>query len=93
MDHSAFDAYSLLIEADGVRLFYTSDLRAHGRKGSLFKRLLREPPARLSSLLLEGTTLGRPAAAESLSEQEVERRPKRPDPHRYRPLLALLGRA
>jgi len=31
-DHSAFDAYSLLFDADGRRLFYTGDLRAHGRR-------------------------------------------------------------
>ncbi|MHB8449297.1 MAG: MBL fold metallo-hydrolase [Mycobacteriales bacterium] len=31
-DHSAFDAYSLLVEADEQRLFYTGDIRAHGRK-------------------------------------------------------------
>ena len=33
-DHCAFDAYSLLIEAGGRRLFYTGDIRAHGRKGA-----------------------------------------------------------
>lgn len=29
-DHSAFDSYSLLVEADGARLFYTGDIRGHG---------------------------------------------------------------
>src|SRR5207253_1476896 len=43
-DHSAFDAYSLLIEGDGRRLFYTGDMRAHGRKAGLFEELLRRPP-------------------------------------------------
>lgn len=54
-DHSAFDAYSLLIEADGRRLFYTGDFRGHGRKAALFERLLREPPAEIDVLLTEGT--------------------------------------
>jgi ribonuclease J len=54
-DHSAFDAYSLLVEADGRRLFYTGDIRGHGRKGALFERLLRDGPADVDVLLMEGT--------------------------------------
>jgi ribonuclease J len=54
-DHSAFDAYSLLIEADEQRLFYTGDIRALGRKKSLFDKLLADPPAALDVLLMEGT--------------------------------------
>lgn len=54
-DHSAFDAYSLLVEAGGRRLFYTGDLRAHGRKRGAFEQLLRDPPPDLDVLLMEGT--------------------------------------
>lgn len=54
-DHSAFDAYSLLVEADGRRLFYTGDLRAHGRKAALFEQLLEHPPPDVEVLLMEGT--------------------------------------
>jgi len=32
VDHSAFDAHALLVEADGARLFYSGDFRMHGRK-------------------------------------------------------------
>lgn len=32
MDHSAYDAYAVLVEAAGKKLFYTGDLRGHGRK-------------------------------------------------------------
>jgi ribonuclease J len=60
VDHSAYDAYAVLVEADGVALFYSGDLRAHGRKAALFHKLLRLPPDRVDVLLLEGTTLGRP---------------------------------
>jgi ribonuclease J len=60
VDHSAYDAYAILVEADGVALFYSGDLRAHGRKAALFYKLLRMPPARVDVMLLEGTTLGRP---------------------------------
>jgi ribonuclease J len=54
-DHSAFDAYSLLIEADGRRVFYTGDLRAHGRKAALFEQLLEHPPSSVEVMLMEGT--------------------------------------
>jgi ribonuclease J len=38
MIHSAYDAYSLLIGADGQRLFYSADFRGHGRKAALFEQ-------------------------------------------------------
>jgi ribonuclease J len=59
VDHSAYDAYAVLVESEGKRLFHTGDLRAHGRKGSLFEKLLRLPPANVDVLLMEGTTIGR----------------------------------
>ncbi len=61
-DHSAFDAYSILIEADGRRLFYTGDLRAHGRKAALFERFVADPPRGIDAVLMEGTHV-RPDAA------------------------------
>jgi len=60
VDHSAYDAYALLIEAEGRRLFYSGDLRAHGRKASLFEKMVRRPPQEVNVMLLEGTTLSRP---------------------------------
>jgi len=56
-DHSAFDAYSLLVEAEGKRLFYTGDIRGHGRKGAIFEELLRKPPAGVDVMLMEGTNI------------------------------------
>ena len=44
-DHSAYDAFSLLIEAGGRSLFHTGDIRGHGRKAAAFERLLADPPA------------------------------------------------
>lgn len=55
VDHSAYDAYALLVEAEGRRLFYSGDLRAHGRKPGAFRRLLQNPPRNVDVLLLEGT--------------------------------------
>jgi ribonuclease J len=72
-DHSAYDAYSLLIEADEQRVFYSGDLRAHGRKSALFERLLKKPPTGVNVLLMEGTTIGRTRGDTSLdSEVSVE---------------------
>jgi len=59
VDHSAYDAYAILVEADGKRLFYTGDLRAHGRKSSLFEKLVANPPKNVDVLLMEGTCIGR----------------------------------
>jgi ribonuclease J len=74
-DHSAFDAYSLLIEADGKRLFYSGDLRGHGRKARLFEALIARPPRPVDVLMLEGTTLSRPEAGDRAeTEAELERR-------------------
>jgi ribonuclease J len=62
VDHSAYDSYALMVEAEGRRLFYTGDLRAHGRKAGLYERLVDDPPAGVDVLLIEGTTIGRPDA-------------------------------
>ena len=59
MDHSAYDSYAVLIEADGQRVFYTGDLRGHDRKAALFNRLLDNPPEDVDVLLMEGTTIQR----------------------------------
>ncbi|OGR74288.1 MAG: hypothetical protein A2089_03870 [Elusimicrobia bacterium GWD2_63_28] len=59
-DHSAFDSYSLLIRVGGKSLFYSGDLRAHGRKGYFFESLLRDIPRSIDHFLLEGTMMGRP---------------------------------
>lgn len=73
VDHSAFDAHALLIEAGGRRLLYSGDFRGHGRKRALFERMLREPPRHVDVLLMEGTVLGRPARRFE-TEDELELR-------------------
>ena len=59
VDHSAFDAYAMLIEANGRRLFYSADIRGHGRKAALFERLIDHPPRPVHAMLMEGSSLGR----------------------------------
>jgi len=71
MDHSAFDAYAFLIEADGKRIFYSGDFRGHGRKKALFTRLIKTPPKDVDYLLMEGTTIGR-VKKDIPSEQDIE---------------------
>lgn len=72
IDHSAFDSYALEIEAGGRRLFYSGDLRAHGRKPKTFERLLLSPPKGIDALLLEGTRLSRTGEHDDPDENDVE---------------------
>ena len=75
VDHSAYGAHAALVEAGGKRLFYTGDLRAHGRKGKLFEWLVRDPPQNVDVLLMEGTTIGRPGTETGFpSETDLEHR-------------------
>lgn len=69
-DHSAFDSYMLLFEASGGSILYTGDFRFHGRKSSeqLFARL----PARVDTLISEGTNIG--SGKPCFSERELEMR-------------------
>ena len=73
VDHSAYDAYAILVEADGKRLFYSGDLRAHGRKAKLFEKLILHPPDHVDVLLMEGTTIGRADQAFP-TEADLEKR-------------------
>jgi ribonuclease J len=59
VDHSAIDAYSFLIEAEGKRVFYSGDLRSHGRKGKLFDHLVKHPIPDIDLMFLEGTMMHR----------------------------------
>ncbi len=71
-DHSAFDAYMLLIEVERRRILYSGDFRAHGRKATLVRRMMADPPRDLDVLLLEGTNLGSDKLC--VSEKSLENR-------------------
>ncbi len=71
-DHSAFDAYMLLIEVEGCRFLYSGDFRIHGRKASLVKRMMDSPPPAIDALIMEGTNLG--SDKPCCSEEELEER-------------------
>ena len=73
VDHSAYDAHALEVEAGGTRLFYSGDLRGHGRKAALFERLVAHPPRDIDVMLLEGSTLGRIGAEQAFpTETDIE---------------------
>jgi ribonuclease J len=68
MDHSAYDAYAFLIDADGKKVFYSGDFRGHGRKSKAFLRFLHTAPSGVDYLLLEGTMIGRSTKREKSEE-------------------------
>jgi len=70
-DHSSFDAYSFLIEANGKSLFYTGDIRSHGRKAKAFHWFLHNSPKKVDYLLLEGSNIGQEDKT-SISEELIE---------------------
>lgn len=59
IDHSAYDSHCFLIEVSGKRLFYSGDIRAHGRKSHLFDDFVAAPPQEIDVLICEGTQIGR----------------------------------
>jgi len=71
-DHSAFDAYMLLMEVEGKRLLYSGDFRIHGRKAAAVQRLMRDPPPGLDVLLMEGTNLGSDKTTRTEQDLEAE---------------------
>lgn len=71
VDHAAFDALAFLIEADSKRVFYTGDFRGHGRKSSLYDNLIKNPPANIDYLIMEGTQIGR-ENVKPKTEEDVE---------------------
>jgi ribonuclease J len=74
VDHSAPDSRAFLVEGDGQRLLYSGDLRAHGRTGFRFEKLLADRRVHgVDVLLHEATTLGRGGGGHGFrSEEQVE---------------------
>ena len=61
VDHSAYDSYLFIIEAEGKCIIHTGDFRVHGRLGEDFfdKLKLFIKNKKVDILLIEGTMLGR----------------------------------
>lgn len=62
VDHSAYDAYMFMIEADGKRVLHTGDFRNHGFRGKGLKKTLEAYVTKVDALVCEGTTLSRDVA-------------------------------
>ncbi len=59
VDHSAFDAYMLLIETEGKRILHTGDFRMHGAKGGKMPAVFEKYCKNIDVLITEGTMLSR----------------------------------
>ncbi len=72
MDHSSIDSFGFLIEAEGKRVFYSGDFRAHGSKEKYFDAFLAKAPQNVDLLLMEGTMMGR-GSEEYKKEDDIEK--------------------
>ena len=70
-DHSAFDAYSFKIEADGVSVFHTGDFRTHGFRSGKLDKMLDLYIGKVDYVVCEGTNVARPDST-SRSERELQ---------------------
>lgn len=59
IDHSAFDAYMLLVEAEGKRILHTGDFRMHGARGGKMPAVFEKYCKNIDLLITEGTMLSR----------------------------------
>ena len=72
VDHSAFDAYMFLVEAEGKKILYTGDFRDHGFIGKGFEPVLQNHVGKVDAVICEGTTLNRDDS-KTLTEMELQR--------------------
>ena len=70
VDHSAFDAYMLLIEAEGKRILHTGDFRMHGARGIKMPTVFEKYCKNIDVLITEGTMLSR-TSEKILTEHEL----------------------
>jgi len=59
VDHSAFDSYMFLIEAEHKRILHTGDFRGHGYLSKGLGKILNLRAKNIDLLIIEGTMLGR----------------------------------
>ena len=78
VDHSAYDSYMFIIEAEGKCIVHTGDFRVHGRLGEGFFDRLKNymENKKVDVLLIEGTMLGRlneaPMSEKKLQEEAIK---------------------
>ena len=71
VDHSAYDAYMFLIEAEGKRILHTGDFRRHGFRGKGLIPTLTHYVGQVDVLIIEGTVLSRSDQAHQ-TEHELQ---------------------
>ena len=59
IDHSAFDAYMFIVEADGKRVLHTGDFRLHGFRGNKTLQMVQKYATDIDIIICEGTNLTR----------------------------------
>lgn len=72
VDHSAYDAYMFLVEAQGKRILHTGDYRLHGFQGKGVLTALEKYAGQVDVLITEGTTFSR-TGQKTVTEGDVER--------------------
>lgn len=75
IDHSAYDAYMFLIEAEGKRILHTGDFRLHGSRGGKMSLVFEKYAKDIDLLITEGTMLSR-SKEKAISEYALGKRAK-----------------
>lgn len=76
VDHSAFDAYMFLIEADGKRVLHTGDFRTHGFRGNKLIPMLKAYVGKVDWVVTEGTNItgsDRPSRTERQLQYDLKK--------------------
>ena len=84
VDHSAYDAFMYLVEADGINILHTGDFRDHGHRGhtlkngvdhntmlDVIKYYVHKDGRQVDVLITEGTMMGERANEEKFSEKDL----------------------
>ena len=71
IDHSAFDAYMFIVEADNKRVLNTGDFRGHGFKSKVLVQMLQKYAQCIDYIISEGSNIERPDAVLQ-TEQELQ---------------------
>lgn len=71
IDHSAFDAYMFIVEADGRRVLHTGDFRMHGFRGSKTLTMLKKYAESIDCIICETTNLSR-EDVKLITERELQ---------------------
>lgn len=72
VDHSAFDAYMFIVEADNKRILHTGDFRGHGFRSKGLIPTLKKYAKNIDYIISEGSNIQRPNATMQ-TEQELQK--------------------